>query len=291
MTQQGILRTLKGAPLSVMLALWLYGPAGRDELVVSTGYSINAVSQALTLLEEHLRYIERAHYRQWRLVSAANTQLPFPLFPLAEGSLSDPSAHYQTNATVDNPVDNHVAPATRHAERSLADPSTPPPVLPPQFIQEREGSLSDLSETEGSLSDLSDSGSLGMGGWRDNNISLGKPPTHTTPIEADQTGAADPQLLAVCRSLGINGRARELLAGSHFIQARGPEYIRLHVSQAAKDPARRGDARGLAIHRMYGLQPALPCGDCGKCQECSRRYPDYYSAESGYAGYADVIRR
>lgn len=287
MTQPGIIRTLKGAPLSVMMALWLYGPAGRNELVISTGWGINAVSQALTLLEGHMHCIERANYRQWRLASTL-AQLPLPLFPLAEGSFSDPSAHNQTNATVDNPVDNLAAPAALHAERSLADPSTPSYASPPLPAQEREGSPGDPSQAERSPGDLS---AHGMGGWIDNNTSSGAPPTQTTPIEADQTGRADPRLIAVCQSLGINGRARALLVGSHVVQALGPEYIRLHVSLAAKDPARRGDARGLAIHRMYGLQPALPCGDCGKCPECSRRYPGYSAESDPYADYADVIRR
>jgi len=70
-----LLRSLKGAPLSVLIAIRLCpGPASLLQLAAATGYERTAVSQAVTSLEM-MGFVERAHYRGWQLTRAA-VQLP-----------------------------------------------------------------------------------------------------------------------------------------------------------------------------------------------------------------------
>jgi len=70
-----LLRSLKGAPLSVLIAIRLCpGPASLLQLAAATGYERTAVTQAVTGLEM-MGFVERAHYRGWQLTRAA-VQLP-----------------------------------------------------------------------------------------------------------------------------------------------------------------------------------------------------------------------
>ncbi len=70
------LRVLKGSPLSVLMALWIYGAMDRKQIMVKTGWKKAAVDDALAFLED-LELIERPHYRQWSLASGFY-QLPLP---------------------------------------------------------------------------------------------------------------------------------------------------------------------------------------------------------------------
>ncbi len=69
------LRMLKGAPLSVLMALWVFGSMSRKEIMVRTGWKKAAVDDALALLEG-LGLIARPHYRKWALADGFQ-QLPF----------------------------------------------------------------------------------------------------------------------------------------------------------------------------------------------------------------------
>lgn len=290
----GWVRTLKGAPLSVLHALWLYGPSGRDDLVVATGYSINAVSQALAFLEHHLGYIERHHYRQWRL-SPNTWQLPLPSLALPEGSSGDLSAESASTAVVDNLVDNRTAPVVPSAERSPRDLSTgTPPHCQSPSPNPVEGSFGDLSEAERSPGDLSAFSALGgIGLVVDQTNSINQTNTTPTawPIAVDQSSEPDRDLWQMCQRLGIRGTAQLLIASSRFIQQRGPAYIQLHMRAAASDRDRRGSVAGLAINRMYRLLPGLDCGDCGRCNRCRQHYRPAFVEPSIPADLMDVIRR
>ena len=70
-----LLRALKGAPLSVLIAIRLFpGPANLLQLSAATGYERTAIAQAVDTLEL-MGFVERAHYRGWRLSGLAQ-QLP-----------------------------------------------------------------------------------------------------------------------------------------------------------------------------------------------------------------------
>ncbi len=70
-----LLRALKGAPLSVLIAIRLFpGPANLLQLSAATGYERTAIAQAVNSLEL-MGFVERAHYRGWRLSGLAQ-QLP-----------------------------------------------------------------------------------------------------------------------------------------------------------------------------------------------------------------------
>lgn len=69
------LRVLKGAPLSVLISLWVHGSAGQGELRRRTGYDKATLKDALDFLED-LGLVLRPHYRKWAL-SDGFTQLPF----------------------------------------------------------------------------------------------------------------------------------------------------------------------------------------------------------------------
>jgi hypothetical protein len=66
-TQQALmLRALHGAPLTVLVALHLFGPMSRRAMCRRTGYKRRAVEEALHVLEE-VGLVQRVHYREWRL--------------------------------------------------------------------------------------------------------------------------------------------------------------------------------------------------------------------------------
>lgn len=66
MEREILLRSLKGAPLSCLIALSWLGPAGRNDLVASTGYGRDAISDALRVLVR-LNLVTKVHYRQWEI--------------------------------------------------------------------------------------------------------------------------------------------------------------------------------------------------------------------------------
>ncbi len=69
------LRALKGAPLSVLVALAMFGRSGTSALEIATGYNTEAVAKALRALAG-MGYVENlGRYNGWRLTSAA-VQLP-----------------------------------------------------------------------------------------------------------------------------------------------------------------------------------------------------------------------
>lgn len=61
---EGLLRSLKGAPLSVLIALAAYGKQSRVELVERTGWGYSTVQHALAKLEV-MRVVTRSGYRCW----------------------------------------------------------------------------------------------------------------------------------------------------------------------------------------------------------------------------------
>ena len=69
------LRALKGAPLSVLIAIRIFpGPASLLQLAAVTGYDQHTCARATEALAA-MGYLERVHYRGWRLSSEAQ-QLP-----------------------------------------------------------------------------------------------------------------------------------------------------------------------------------------------------------------------
>lgn len=71
--ENGLLRELKGAPLSVLLALEMYGEQGRVELVERTGWSYSAVQNATNKLME-MGLVQRLNYRTWILVDGVTVE-------------------------------------------------------------------------------------------------------------------------------------------------------------------------------------------------------------------------
>lgn len=74
MDRVGLLRALKGPALSVVMALFLFGAAGRRDLVVRTGWNKDAVGDALLVLE-NMGIVARVNYRRWALLNG----FPFEL--------------------------------------------------------------------------------------------------------------------------------------------------------------------------------------------------------------------
>lgn len=281
-----ILRALRGAPLSVLIALALHGPAGRDELSQITGYSANAVSSALSALEA-MAAITRQHYRTWCINPGWN-QLPLPTPNAASYPQSYPQA---APAVLPSPT-----PAAESAENALSaanQPAAPPNAAPP-------APASPPAESAKIAPSAAESAKTALSGL----VLDGDPididpapapappkPNHPNPrsypIERDQTSPLDPDIIRACQRYGIAGRARALIAGSAHVQALGPGYVANHISRAARDPNRTGGVVGLAIHRIFQLQPALPCGDCRRCNACRHAYGNPPLP----AEYADIVKR
>ena len=74
--KETFLRVLKGAPLSVLLALWVHGAMDKKGLSIKTGWKEDTIGDALAFLGD-LKLVERPHYRKWT-VSDGFEQLPFP---------------------------------------------------------------------------------------------------------------------------------------------------------------------------------------------------------------------
>lgn len=75
LSKKAFLRTLKGAPLSILIGLWVHGAMDRKAMIARTGWGKTAVDDALFFLED-LELIERPHYRKWT-ISDGFKQLPF----------------------------------------------------------------------------------------------------------------------------------------------------------------------------------------------------------------------
>lgn len=76
-----LLRALKGAPLSVLLAVRHLGRAGTNDLEAVTGYEQDAVTKALRALAAMRFIIQRGRYQGWQLTPLA---VQLPLFILSE---------------------------------------------------------------------------------------------------------------------------------------------------------------------------------------------------------------
>lgn len=134
-----LLLQLKGAPLSVFLALGA-GPRSRDEIIALTGWSRNAVRQALALLVK-LGLVTRPHYRCWRLAAGVRVSIetPFPDFSIVETSCADFSAE-RPSADLSTPESPY---GDLSAERAYGD------------LSAAERACDDLSDAERPYSDLS----------------------------------------------------------------------------------------------------------------------------------------
>ena len=66
MNKKAMLRVLKGAPLSMLISLFIFGESDQRDLVVSTGYGRETVANALLVLESY-ELVERPHYRKWQI--------------------------------------------------------------------------------------------------------------------------------------------------------------------------------------------------------------------------------
>ncbi|MCP5098864.1 MAG: hypothetical protein GY943_25210, partial [Chloroflexi bacterium] len=84
------LRVLKGAPLSVLIGLWVHGPMGRTQLKRKTGWDLKTLDDALAFLDD-LELVTRPHYRKWALADGFK-QLPLANLGLPESGNSPSSA-------------------------------------------------------------------------------------------------------------------------------------------------------------------------------------------------------
>lgn len=155
--QRALLRELKGAPLSVMLALEIHGAQGRSELMERTGWGRNAVSDALVLLEE-LRLVTRLHYRCWELRAEQD------LVSTLESEITERPSNNPSGA--ESPADNLSA-------ESPAD------------------NLSGSESPSGDLSAESPSGNLSASESSSGNLSRAESPSHNLSAPHDHDGVID----------------------------------------------------------------------------------------------------
>lgn len=76
--KETFLRVLRGAPLTVLMAIWLRGGMCQNDIQRATGYGERATKRALEFLED-LELVHRPHYRKWQL-STGFQQLPLARF-------------------------------------------------------------------------------------------------------------------------------------------------------------------------------------------------------------------
>lgn len=80
--KETFLRVLKGAPLSVLVGLWVHGAMSRKDLKRKTGFDLKTVDDALAFLDD-LKLVDRPHYRKWCIASGFY-QLPLARVGLPE---------------------------------------------------------------------------------------------------------------------------------------------------------------------------------------------------------------
>lgn len=108
-----ILRDLKGARISILLALFVEAmPTTQEKLALVVPYSTRTIRDELKFLE-HNNYVQRVHYRAWQLPNG--NQLPLPGFehlasgragalpPGGEAEAADFAASAYVRTTTTNP--------------------------------------------------------------------------------------------------------------------------------------------------------------------------------------------
>ena len=114
------LRSLKGAPLSVLVALFVFGPANRVDMIVSTGWKKGAVDDALRLLEG-IGLVVRPSYRIWSLSDGAR-QLPLFNYPL-NGSSDNPQDTQAVDNSSNYPLNGQLVISSSSSSKQAAEES------------------------------------------------------------------------------------------------------------------------------------------------------------------------
>lgn len=151
----GLLQELKGAPLSVLLALEIYGAQGRTELMDRTGWGRNAVSEALVLLEK-VGLVRRLHYRCWELLMDRDLSatLTGELAERPSGNLSATESP-NGNRSAERPAGN-----LSGAESPPRNLSTESPKGNPSGAESPSGNLSESESPSHNLSAPHDHGGV-----------------------------------------------------------------------------------------------------------------------------------
>ncbi len=158
-TDPNLLARLRGAPLSVLLAL-ASGPKSREQLVQLTGWSQNSVSGALELLHG-LGLAVRPHYRCWALAPGVD------IFARLDAAPAPPCDHGTPH--------EHDAPAAE----------APPVVLPP------ERSPADSSSAEQSANDRSPGQSVRDVSTAERSANDRSPEQSTPDVSASEPSTSD----------------------------------------------------------------------------------------------------
>lgn len=131
LSKHTFLRFLKGAPLSILIGLWVHGAMDRKSLVRRTGWGKTSVDEALVLLEE-CELINRPHYRKWALSDGFH-QLPFANLGLPESPLRGTSAK-----TIDMPEVPSGGTSANYVNPEVPSGGTSGPTLSDQIRSEDE---------------------------------------------------------------------------------------------------------------------------------------------------------
>lgn len=230
MNKNNFLRLLKGAPLSILMALWVFGPQTRRQLTICTGWGRDVVGDALLLLESE-QLIYRPHYRQWAITDGFY-QLPLPFTQLSPGYLQLTDGAPAANAE------------RRNNRLSDSEPA------PTDNAERRENRLSAPERRDNRLS-----GPLVV-----SSSSTQEPKTQlptTTPEGRENRLSESAHWLQRAGIVPNSAKWKALLALNL-----DPEYVQSHVLEMLANP--EAINAGMLIYRLEHHWPA-PASRCEQC--------------------------
>ena len=210
------LREIKGGPVTVLLALWAYGPGNKQHVMRYSGFKKDTVTDALQYLED-LGYVERPHYRKWQVASSFY-QLPLPFAEAYQLMLA---------ATQPEQIEGEVVAAERRKNRLSEQPETQDIELV-ENPERRKNRSSNAEKRKNRSSALVSSSST----------------TNYKNKGAELLEKPDNEILKICAEVGIFGKKRELLAKMPHVIEGGADYIHAHIRNVGNRDI------GLAIWRM-----------------------------------------
>jgi hypothetical protein len=231
--KETFLRVLKGAPLSVLLCLWVHGAMGKKGIVRKTGWHKDTVEDALAFLMD-MGLVSRPHYRKWVLADGFY-QLPFP--SLAERPQNRLSGGSEQLTLDIGPVDKDEVGIAERPQNRLSEGGNGP-----ENPQKR---LSLTTTTSNDLSSSSDS---------EKGVVVGLESDCETVKELLHFGGV---------GLGTPAMNKLLAMGLDVDFVRAHVYERLATVRKA-DGSGNWYRAGLLIRRLESgdLAPAMRCGGC-----------------------------
>ena len=277
------IRALKGAPLSVLLALAiLHGQqSDENEIASITGYSNRTVRNALKFLNDAGLVTRSKRYSGWQMEPAVR-QLPLPLKLLNDGDATGTSGTIflsPPNGTVDNTQSNGKIFLSDAEQNSASGKNfrsdNDKTATNGKFYRSDDDRTTSLPETSGkfypSHARSSSTSSIYKQKGQSENEEEEKQNGNGKNFRSEQN-----RVFAMLREAGVGAKMAQELTTKKWVTA---GYVQAHLAKIKQDD----EPLRYAIHRIREGDTAPICS-CGVCESC---YERYYKRN----GLSDIIQR